>query len=182
MTFGSISDFHFLVKTKNWKSLVNHFWQLIDKKGNGVLYFATYRWWTREIPSGRVSQVWTQVLSVSRRSFSINLDFPILYVLNGNKELLLWCFCKPRCCHMLFMFFLSKGMQEAALYEEGHCKHSGSGGLPAWGHFYGGALCVDTSMGHCWPIPTDFWPPSILSYHVEEEDICWRGTKTKNKI
>lgn len=105
--------------------------------------------------------------------------------------------------------FLPRGMQEAALYERqwmhckvfvlcvhvlfikrhargcfiwgGHCKHSGSGGLPAWGHFYGGALCVDTSMGHCWPIPTDFWPPSILSYHVEEEDICLRGTKTKKQ-
>ena len=64
--------------------------------------------------------------------------------------------CIVRCLCYVFMFFLSRGMQEAALYEEGHRKHSGSGGLPAWGHFYGGALCVDTSMGHCWPIPTDY--------------------------
>ena len=40
------------------------------------------------------------------------------------------------CVHVLFYvvplaMFLLRGMQEAALYEEGHRKHSGSGGLPA---------------------------------------------------
>ena len=52
--------------------------------------------------------------------------------------------CIVRCLCYVSMFFLSRGMQEAALYEEGHRKHSGSGGLPAWGHFYGGG----TMCGH----------------------------------
>ena len=90
-----------------------------------------------------------------------------------------WMHCKVfvLCVHVLFIKRHARG----CFIWGGHRKHSGSGGLPAWRHFYGGALCVDTSMGLCWPIPTDFWPPSILSYHVEEEDICLRGTKTKKQ-
>ena len=62
------------------------------------------------------------------------------------------------------MFFLSRGMQEAALYEEGHRKHSGSGGLPAWGHFYGGHY-VWTLL---WGIVGRFQLTSDhhLSYHI----------------
>ena len=141
------------------------------------------------LPNWIVASVQWNVFNMRYSSSNVNIFHPKKLKLQTTALNLMWSNTKnamnkllmflPRCCHMLSMSFLSRGMQEAALYEEGHRKHSGSGGLPAWRHFYGGALwhcghCVDTSMGHCWPIPTDFWPPSILSYHVKE-DFCLRA-------
>ena len=54
--------------------------------------------------------------------------------------------CIVRCLCYVSMYFLSRGMKEAALYEEGIAS------IPE----LVGCLRGGTSMGLCWPIPTDF--------------------------
>ena len=95
----------------------------------------------------------------------------VMFLIRGMRLYMSDSECIVRCLCYVSMYFLSRGMQEAALYEEGIASIPDLVGCRRGG----------TSMGLCWPIPTDFWPPSILSYHVEEEDICLRGTKTKKQ-